>query len=184
LGAWMSTDRGFSRSLGGGHSDLTLRRPWPRGTPGEGTPDRSKLFGSHGQRPWFHEVMREVAVLRILGLTARCRTYAISLLLVSSAVQGLTPAQQSLASSWGLLHFFSIQGSSDSAGEENDPPEEECVSTEPERRPDLHLLAGRKEALTTLSPRRMELISLRFRCPRGNLPSPDHLSIVLCRLTC
>ncbi len=26
--------------------------------PGESTPDRSKLFGSHGQRPWFQQVMR------------------------------------------------------------------------------------------------------------------------------
>src|SRR5512146_2759372 len=23
----------------------------------EGTPDRSKLFGSHGQRPWFYEII-------------------------------------------------------------------------------------------------------------------------------
>jgi hypothetical protein len=66
LGAWMSTDRGFSRLLGGGPSDLTLRKPWPRGTPGESTPDRSKLFGSHGQRPWFHGIMTRnlLAVLR------------------------------------------------------------------------------------------------------------------------
>src|SRR3954454_11882224 len=28
----------------------------PRGSAGC-TPDRSKLFGSHGQRPWFHDVM-------------------------------------------------------------------------------------------------------------------------------
>ena len=123
-------------------------------------------------------------MLRILGLTARCRTYAIFLVLVSSTVQGLTPAQQSLASSWGLLHFFSIQDFSDSAGDENDPPDEECVSTEPERRLDLHLLAGSMEALTNLIPRRIELASLRFSCPQGNLLSPDHLSIVLCRLTC
>ena len=123
-------------------------------------------------------------MLRILGLTARCRTYAIFLFLVSSTVQGLTPAQQSLASSWGLLHFFSIQDFSDSAGDENDPPDEECVSTEPERRLDLHLLAGGMEALTSLIPQRIELASLRFRCPQGNLLSPDHLSIVLCRLTC
>ena len=26
---------------------------------GASTPERSKLFGSHGQRPWFHEVMKE-----------------------------------------------------------------------------------------------------------------------------
>ena len=26
--------------------------------PGESTPDRSKLFGSHGQRPWFQQVMK------------------------------------------------------------------------------------------------------------------------------
>jgi hypothetical protein len=57
-GRGCQADRGSSRSLGGGRSDLALRRPWPRRTPGEGTPDRSKLFGSLGQRPWFHEVMR------------------------------------------------------------------------------------------------------------------------------
>src|SRR5262245_50209093 len=113
--------------------------------------------------------MREVTLLRILGSTARFRTYAILLLLVGSAVQGATPAQQSLASSWGLLHFFSIRDSADSAGDENEPAEEECVSTEPERRLDLHLLAGRKEALTTLSPWRIEPASLRFGCPQGNL---------------
>jgi hypothetical protein len=122
-------------------------------------------------------------VFRVLGLTARCRTCAI-LLLVSSAVQGLTPAQQSLASSWGLLHFFPILDSSDSAGDENDPPEEEWVSTVCERRLDSHFLAGRKQALTTLSPPKIELGSLRFRGPQGNPLSPDHLSIVLCRLTC
>src|SRR4051812_34580105 len=26
----------------------------------EGTPDRSKLFGSHGQRPWFYEIIRNI----------------------------------------------------------------------------------------------------------------------------
>jgi hypothetical protein len=107
--------------------------------------------------------MREVTVLRILGLTARCRTYSIFLILVSSAVQGFTPAQQSLASSWGLHRFFSIQDFSDSAGDENDPLEEGCVSTEPERRLDLHPRAGGMEALTTLNPRKIELASLRFR---------------------
>ena len=123
-------------------------------------------------------------MLRILGLTARCRIYSILLLLVSSTVQGLTPAQQSLASSWGLRNFFSARDFSDSAGDEDDPQEEECVSTKPERRLDLHLLAEGMEALTTLTPRRIDLSSLRFRCPQGNLLSPDHLSIVLCRLTC
>jgi hypothetical protein len=27
------------------------------------TPDRSKLFGSHGQRPWLHDVVKEVCSL-------------------------------------------------------------------------------------------------------------------------
>src|SRR5262249_14126563 len=60
-------DRGFSRSLGGGYSDLALRRPWRRRRrrPGEGTPDRSKLFGSHGQRPWLHDVV----ILSVTELT-------------------------------------------------------------------------------------------------------------------
>jgi hypothetical protein len=123
-------------------------------------------------------------VFRILGLTAQCRTYSILLLLVSSTVQGLTPAQQSLASSRGLLQFFSTRDFSDSAGDEDEPQEEECVSTEPERRLNLHLLAEGMEGLTTLIPRRIGLSSLRYRCPQGNLLSPDHLSIVLCRLTC
>jgi hypothetical protein len=66
-GRGCQADRGFSRPLGGGHSDLAGRRPWPRRTPGKGTPVRSKLFGSHGQRPWFHEVMSAPA-----GCSSRC----------------------------------------------------------------------------------------------------------------
>ncbi len=118
------------------------------------------------------------------ALTARCRSCSIFLLLVSASLQGFTPAQQSLSSSWGLLRFFSIQDFSDSAGDVNDSPEEECVSTEPERRLDLHLLAGGMEALTTLIPQRIGFASLRSGCLQGSLLSPDHLSIVLCRLTC
>src|SRR3954447_3173146 len=39
------------------HDSRTLSHQ-ERGTIAEeGTPDRLKLFGSHGQRPWFHEVM-------------------------------------------------------------------------------------------------------------------------------
>src|SRR5262249_61089885 len=34
----------------------SLRTP-DRGPSPEGPPDRSKLFGSHGQRPWLHEVV-------------------------------------------------------------------------------------------------------------------------------
>jgi hypothetical protein len=129
--------------------------------------------------------MREVTVLGILGSTARYRRYAsFLLLLVASAVQGFTPAQHSLASSWGFLHFFSIQDCSGSARDEDFPLEEECASTEPDRRLDLHLVAAGKEALTTLSPKRIELVSFRFGFPQGILPSPDPLSIVLCRLTC
>ena len=123
-------------------------------------------------------------MLPIIGSTTRCRTYSIFLLLVSSTLQGVTPAQQSLASSWGLLHFFSIQDFSDSAGDEYDPSEEECVSTEPERRHDLRFLAGGMVAPTTLIPRRIHLASLRTRGLQGDLLSPDHLCIVLCRLTC
>jgi hypothetical protein len=123
-------------------------------------------------------------VFRILGFSARCRTYSFFLLLVSSTLQGLTPAQQSLASSWGLLHFFSSQDLADSAGDEDDPPDEDCVSTEPERRLDLRLLAGGMQAVTTLIPPRIRLASFRSRCLQGNLLSPDHLNIVLCRLAC
>ena len=123
-------------------------------------------------------------LVRILGLGARCRSYWVFLLLATALVQGLTPAQQSLASSWGLLRFLSIMDFSDSDGDETDLAEEEWVSTEPERRLDLHLLAGGVEALSTLIPQSIELASLRFHCPHGNLPTRDHLTVVLCRLTC
>jgi hypothetical protein len=73
---------------------------------------------------------------------------------------------------------------SDSDGDETDLSEEECISTEPERRLDLHLLAGGVEALLTVIPQSIELASLRFHCAQGNIPTPDHLTIVLCRLTC
>jgi hypothetical protein len=58
VGTDSQPDRGPSRSFGVGHPDPALRRPEPRGTPRGCTPDRSKLFGSHDQRPWFHEVMK------------------------------------------------------------------------------------------------------------------------------
>jgi hypothetical protein len=123
-------------------------------------------------------------VLRILGMTARRHTYSILLVLVASVVQGLTPAQQSLASSWGLVHFLSIQDFSNSAGDENDPAEEECLSTEPVCRLDFHHLARGMEALSNLIPRTIEVASPPFRCAEVKLLSQDHLSIVLCRLTC
>src|SRR4051812_42923898 len=34
----------------------SLQTPY-RGPSPDGTPDRSKLVGSHGQRPWLHEVV-------------------------------------------------------------------------------------------------------------------------------
>jgi hypothetical protein len=123
-------------------------------------------------------------VLGILGFTARCHTCSIFLLLISSIVQGLTPAQQSLASSWGLVHFFSIQDFSDPVGDQDYPSEEDCVSTEPEHRPDLHPLAGGTYALSALIPKKIQLPSLSFPCPQISLPSSDHLSIILCRFTC
>jgi hypothetical protein len=122
-------------------------------------------------------------VLRICALPAKCRTCYLFLLLISATVQGLTPAQQNLASSWGLLHFFSIQDFSDSADDDSDAQEEECVSTLPDRRPDLRLLAESVERVTILSPRRIELAFLRF-CILGDDRSSDQLSIVLCRLVC
>jgi hypothetical protein len=43
------------------------------------TPDRSKLFGSHGQRPWFHEVMnRFPKSLALLAATALVTATAVA----------------------------------------------------------------------------------------------------------
>ena len=39
------------------HDSRTLSHQEREPNTEEGTPDRWKLFGSHGQRPWFHEVM-------------------------------------------------------------------------------------------------------------------------------
>jgi hypothetical protein len=94
-------------------------------------------------------------------------------------VQGITPAQQSLASSWGLLRFFSIQDFSDSADDENDAAEEDCVSTEPERRLNLHLIAGGSEAVSILNPRRIELASHRLAVPSA-APNPEIASASSC----
>src|SRR5262249_30750982 len=59
LGAWMSNgQRRFPIARRRPPRTHSTKAVPARGTRGEGTPDRSKLFGSHGQRPWFHEVMR------------------------------------------------------------------------------------------------------------------------------
>src|SRR4051812_48582136 len=53
------------RSGGGGASPgrpgAQRITPRPRGARTAGTPDRWKLFGSHGQRPWLQDVVEEVA---------------------------------------------------------------------------------------------------------------------------
>src|SRR5262249_6398747 len=53
-------DSGSSVMLGNGFSCADLPDAETSPFLGGSTPDRSKLFGSHGQRPWFHEVMTMV----------------------------------------------------------------------------------------------------------------------------
>jgi hypothetical protein len=73
---------------------------------------------------------------------------------------------------------------SDSDGDETVLSEEEFIATEPERRPDLHLIAGGMEAFSTLILQSMKPVARRLHCLQGDLPTEDHLTIVLCRLTC
>src|SRR5260370_40830468 len=53
------------------HDSRTLSHQGRRAFTEEGTPDRWKLFGSHGQRPWLQDVVRgevrKVKVDRVLG---------------------------------------------------------------------------------------------------------------------
>jgi len=64
------TEASPDRSAEAALISLSEGRDLLRGTSG-GTPDRSKLFGSHGQRPWFHEVM---SVFRGRGPVGRAGT--------------------------------------------------------------------------------------------------------------
>ena len=66
LGAWSWSGPGFSQAPTEASPLMTNSRliqcharvlPNPDQN-GKSTPDRSKLFGSHGQRPWFQQVMR------------------------------------------------------------------------------------------------------------------------------
>src|SRR5262245_26593536 len=56
-GVGINRTRASSATLGNGFSSEGVSDVKPSAIRGGGTPDRSKLFGSHGQRPWFHEVM-------------------------------------------------------------------------------------------------------------------------------
>jgi hypothetical protein len=78
LGARISTRPKLPRSFGGGHSYVSLRMPRLGGTSGGCTPDRSKLFGSHGQRPWIYN-----------RLTARPSRTALALAFPSTTTRQL-----------------------------------------------------------------------------------------------
>jgi hypothetical protein len=99
-------------------------------------------------------------------------------------MQGIAPDRHSLASLKALHVLCSIQISSEFAGDEDDAPEEGIEATEPTAGLASRLLAGRMKDPPALSVRVIEPDSLRSCCPRGNLLTPDRLSIVLCRLTC
>jgi hypothetical protein len=126
--------------------------------------------------------MREVTVLRILE--ARCHTISIHLLLVASTAQGIAPDRHRLAPLKALHVLWSIPISSESTGDEDDAPEGGIDATEPKGESVSRLLAGRLKDPAVLTVRVITFDPLRPCCPRGNLLTPDRLSIVLCRLTC
>jgi hypothetical protein len=128
--------------------------------------------------------MREVTVLRILGSRTRCHAISIHLLFVASTVQGIAPDRHSLISLKALHVLCSIQVFSEFAGGEDDAPEEEIEATEATDGLVSRLLVARMKNAAGLTVRVIEPDPLRFCCPRGNLPTPDRLSINLCRLTC
>jgi hypothetical protein len=123
-------------------------------------------------------------VLRILGSKARCHTISIHLLLVASTTQGVAPDRHGLGSlkAWHVL--WSIPISSESTGDEDDAPEEWIEATAPNGGSVSRLLAGHLKHPTALTVRAIAFDSLLFCCPRGDRPTPDRLSIVLCRFTC
>jgi hypothetical protein len=127
--------------------------------------------------------MREVTVSCILGPKTRCHTISIHLLLLVTAAHGIAPDRHSLASLRGLHVLWSIQIPREFAGDEDASPEEDVVATEEDESVSRLLARGiRGPAASTV--RVIDLDPLRSRCPRGDLPTPDRLSIVLCRLTC
>ena len=121
---------------------------------------------------------------RILGSKTRCHTIWIRLLLIVSTVHGIAPDCHSLASLKGLHVLWSIRIPSEFAGDEGTSPDEELVATEAEDGSASRPLAGRMKGPAALAVLVIEPDSLRSCCPRGNLLTPDRLSIVLCRLTC
>ena len=106
------------------------------------------------------------------------------LLLIASMVQGITPDQHSLASLRALHILVSSQDFSDSPGDEADSPEEAGLLTESENGLVSRPREGCMKDPAGLIVQGIGFDLLRFRCPHGNLPNTDRLSILLCRLTC
>jgi hypothetical protein len=123
-------------------------------------------------------------VVRIIGQRARCYTMSVHLLIIASLVQGITPDQHNLASLRVLHILFSSQDFSNSPGDEADSPEEVGLTTESANGLVSRLLEGCVKVPAGLIVQRVGFDLLRFRCSDGNLPNPDRLSILLCRLTC
>jgi len=123
-------------------------------------------------------------VVGINGQGARLHTMAVQLLIIASMVQGITPDQQSLASLRGFHILFSSLDFSKSPGDEAESPEEVSLPTESENGWVSRLLEGCMKDPVGLIVLGIGIDLLRFRCPHGNLPKPDPLNNLLCRLNC
>ena len=108
---------------------------------------------------------------------------SVHLLIIASIVQGISPDQHHLVSLRGVEILFSSQDFSNSPGDEADSPGEAGVLTEPENE-QVSRLEGCIKDPPELIVQGIGFDLLRFRCPQGNLLTPDRLSILLCRLTC
>jgi hypothetical protein len=121
---------------------------------------------------------------RVIGQRARSQTILVHFLLIATMVQGITPDQHNLASPRLLHVLFLSQDLSNSPVDEQDSPDEEALSTEPDNGLVSRLPEWCIEDPEGLIVQGIGFDLLRFRCPPGNLLNPARLSILLCRLTC
>jgi hypothetical protein len=124
-----------------------------------------------------------VAVSRILGKRTHCHEICISLLLIASAVQGITPDDRLLASLNSFIVVMPFQDFSDPSDDQEDPAEE-FAFLEPEKNPLLRLLEGRHRDSMGSSELTIELVPLRSQFPVGSLTQAGGLIILLCSLNC
>jgi len=122
-----------------------------------------------------------------MGQGRRFQAIALLVLLIATAIQGITPDAQDLASLKALRLICLVPANSTDLADEDESPDIVCGPAQPVM--NLRMRRADRVPLPRFVPTDLSLglfhsNSLQLPCPDSRIPRADGLIHILCRLTC